>query len=164
MSGGARPADWWCARCAFTVWGSKASCSKCGTRRPGSRAPEAVPAPIPALPTASTPVPVTVPVAVPSRSGDWTCAACGVNNFAKRRVCFKCDVPKPAQAKEGHALQAVAECAVCMGTQATTAFVPCGHVTCRACGHAVVNCPLCRGAIDQRLPLYLQLADVGPSQ
>lgn len=26
--------------------------------------------------------------------GDWSCNACGVNNFARRAVCFRCSAPK----------------------------------------------------------------------
>ena len=30
-----------------------------------------------------------------TRPGDWSCPACGVNNFASRTQCFKCNVEKP---------------------------------------------------------------------
>ena len=32
------------------------------------------------------------------RPGDWVCPACFINNFASRAVCFKCAVPRPADA------------------------------------------------------------------
>lgn len=35
-----------------------------------------------------------------SKPGDWKCS-CGVNNFAKRDKCFKCDQPKKVEAPKG---------------------------------------------------------------
>ncbi|XP_061655668.1 E3 ubiquitin-protein ligase LRSAM1 isoform X3 [Phyllopteryx taeniolatus] len=47
------------------------------------------------------------------------------------------------------------ECVVCMETGAQVIFLPCGHVCCcQVCSDALQNCPLCRGAISQRIRLY----------
>ncbi|EOD31354.1 hypothetical protein EMIHUDRAFT_231934 [Emiliania huxleyi CCMP1516] len=31
-----------------------------------------------------------------TRPGDWTCTSCGVNVFASKNACFRCNAPKPA--------------------------------------------------------------------
>lgn len=43
----------------------------------------------------------------------------------------------------------------CVALQAQVIFLPCGHVCCcLVCSDALQNCPLCRGAISQRIRLY----------
>ncbi|KAI7887112.1 DEAD-domain-containing protein [Lichtheimia hyalospora FSU 10163] len=31
----------------------------------------------------------------PAREGDWNCPSCGINNYARRTECFKCNTPNP---------------------------------------------------------------------
>uniref|UniRef100_A0A3Q2XB28 Leucine rich repeat and sterile alpha motif containing 1 n=1 Tax=Hippocampus comes TaxID=109280 RepID=A0A3Q2XB28_HIPCM len=57
--------------------------------------------------------------------------------------------PSPVEGPGG------SECVVCMETGAQVIFLPCGHVCCcQVCSDALQNCPLCRGAISQRIRLY----------
>ncbi|CAL8276336.1 unnamed protein product [Merluccius merluccius] len=47
------------------------------------------------------------------------------------------------------------ECVVCMESGSQVIFLPCGHVCCcQVCSDALVNCPLCRTTISQRVRLY----------
>ncbi|XP_062844283.1 E3 ubiquitin-protein ligase LRSAM1 isoform X2 [Trichomycterus rosablanca] len=47
------------------------------------------------------------------------------------------------------------ECVVCMEAESQMVFLPCGHVCCcHVCSEALHSCPLCRGAISQRVRLY----------
>ena len=47
------------------------------------------------------------------------------------------------------------ECCICMDATRQLVFLPCGHVcTCRNCGEPVVNCPLCRADITQKINLF----------
>ncbi|CAH2316928.1 E3 ubiquitin- ligase LRSAM1 [Pelobates cultripes] len=47
------------------------------------------------------------------------------------------------------------ECVVCLEQEAQTIFLTCGHVCCCSkCGDALHTCPLCRGAITQRIRIY----------
>ncbi|XP_051907949.1 E3 ubiquitin-protein ligase LRSAM1 [Hippocampus zosterae] len=57
--------------------------------------------------------------------------------------------PSPVEGPGG------SECVVCMETGAQVIFLPCGHVCCcQVCSDALQNCPLCRGAVSQRVRLY----------
>ncbi|XP_057675254.1 E3 ubiquitin-protein ligase LRSAM1 [Corythoichthys intestinalis] len=48
------------------------------------------------------------------------------------------------------------ECVVCMETGAQVIFLPCGHVCCcQVCSDALLKCPLCQGALSQRIRLYI---------
>ncbi|XP_077479264.1 E3 ubiquitin-protein ligase LRSAM1 [Stigmatopora argus] len=48
------------------------------------------------------------------------------------------------------------ECVVCMETVAQVIFLPCGHVCCcQVCSDALLKCPLCQGALSQRVRLYI---------
>ncbi|KAG7252572.1 hypothetical protein CRUP_019356, partial [Coryphaenoides rupestris] len=47
------------------------------------------------------------------------------------------------------------DCVVCMERGSQVIFLPCGHVCCcQVCSGALLNCPLCRGSISQRVRLY----------
>ncbi|CAL8321906.1 unnamed protein product [Lota lota] len=47
------------------------------------------------------------------------------------------------------------ECVVCMERGSQVIFLPCGHVCCcLVCNDALLNCPLCRSNISQRVRLY----------
>lgn len=46
-----------------------------------------------------------------------------------------------------------ATCPVCLDRPKNMAF-QCGHLVCRTCGPSLSNCPICRQAITQRIPLY----------
>ncbi|KAM9793459.1 E3 ubiquitin-protein ligase LRSAM1 [Syngnathus typhle] len=57
--------------------------------------------------------------------------------------------PSPVEGPGG------SECVVCMETGAQVIFLPCGHACCcQVCSDALLNCPLCRGTISQRIRLY----------
>ena len=46
------------------------------------------------------------------------------------------------------------ECVVCMAKKCAVVFLPCGHVcTCGGCSAELSSCPLCRGAISNRILL-----------
>ena len=47
-------------------------------------------------------------------------------------------------------------CVVCHERAREVAFDPCGHfVCCSECGLRVSTCPLCRGAIEKKLRIYV---------
>ena len=46
-------------------------------------------------------------------------------------------------------------CPICLDKEKDTALMPCGHVLCHACARSVSACPICRGAINDTLRLYL---------
>ena len=50
----------------------------------------------------------------------------------------------------------VRHCVVCLERAREVAFDPCGHfVCCSECGLRVSTCPLCRGAIERNLRIYV---------
>ncbi|MBT9559837.1 MAG: protein kinase, partial [Myxococcales bacterium] len=61
----------------------------------------------------------------------------------------RADAAAQAQAAARH------ECVLCLDAQRSTAFVPCGHVCCCAdCAEDVAQCPVCRGAVQERLKVF----------
>ena len=52
--------------------------------------------------------------------------------------------------------ECVRHCVVCLERAREVAFDPCGHfVCCSECGLRVSTCPLCRGAIEKKLRIYV---------
>ena len=52
--------------------------------------------------------------------------------------------------------ECVRHCVVCHERAREVAFDPCGHfVCCSECGLRVSTCPLCRGAIEKKLRIYV---------
>ena len=52
--------------------------------------------------------------------------------------------------------ECVRNCVVCHERAREVAFDPCGHfVCCSECGLRVSTCPLCRGAIEKKLRIYV---------
>ena len=52
--------------------------------------------------------------------------------------------------------ECVRHCVVCHERAREVAFDPCGHfVCCSECGLRVSTCPLCRGAIERNLRIYV---------
>ena len=52
--------------------------------------------------------------------------------------------------------ECVRHCVVCHERAREVAFDPCGHfVCCSGCGLRVSTCPLCRGAIERNLRIYV---------
>ena len=52
--------------------------------------------------------------------------------------------------------ECVRHCVVCHERAREVAFDPCGHfVCCSECGVRVSTCPLCRGAIERNLRIYV---------
>ena len=52
--------------------------------------------------------------------------------------------------------ECVGHCVVCHELAREVAFDPCGHfVCCSECGLRVSTCPLCRGAIERNLRIYV---------
>ena len=50
----------------------------------------------------------------------------------------------------------VNDCAVCISSPRNVYFRPCGHVcVCSACAAQLAQCPVCRGAVAERLPAFL---------
>ncbi|KAM8934642.1 E3 ubiquitin-protein ligase LRSAM1 [Pelodytes ibericus] len=63
--------------------------------------------------------------------------------------------PEPAPVPLTEVTNRNSECVVCLEREAQTIFLTCGHVCCCAtCGDALHTCPLCRGAITQRIRIY----------
>ena len=51
---------------------------------------------------------------------------------------------------------AASNCVECHEREREVAFAPCGHfVCCSECGLRVSTCPLCRGAIEKKLRIYV---------
>ncbi|XP_018530983.1 E3 ubiquitin-protein ligase XIAP [Lates calcarifer] len=53
-------------------------------------------------------------------------------------------------------LQREKQCKICMDREICIVFIPCGHlVTCVECSKSLVKCPICCGAISQKLKTYI---------
>ncbi|CAK6967739.1 E3 ubiquitin-protein ligase XIAP [Scomber scombrus] len=58
--------------------------------------------------------------------------------------------------KELRMLQREKQCKVCMDRDICIVFIPCGHlVTCRECSESLSKCPICCGAITQKIKTYV---------
>lgn len=95
-----RPGDWDCPNCGAHCFASRTRCFQCNADRPAGMGLDPY-------------------VQFPSRGyndgygggqggmrgdrrpGDWECPKCGVNNFASREMCFKCNTAKPQPMPEG---------------------------------------------------------------
>ncbi|XP_075960011.1 E3 ubiquitin-protein ligase XIAP [Anarhichas minor] len=53
-------------------------------------------------------------------------------------------------------LQREKQCKICMDRDIGIVFIPCGHlVTCKKCSESLVKCPICCGAITQKIQTYV---------
>ncbi|XP_035505842.1 E3 ubiquitin-protein ligase XIAP [Scophthalmus maximus] len=53
-------------------------------------------------------------------------------------------------------LQREKQCKICMDRDISIVFIPCGHlVTCEQCSKSLIKCPICCGAISQKLKTYI---------
>ncbi|XP_054453676.1 E3 ubiquitin-protein ligase XIAP [Anoplopoma fimbria] len=53
-------------------------------------------------------------------------------------------------------LQREKQCKICMDRDICIVFIPCGHlVTCKKCSESLVKCPICCGAITQKIQTYI---------
>ncbi|KAM3612380.1 uncharacterized protein V6R79_007762 [Siganus canaliculatus] len=53
-------------------------------------------------------------------------------------------------------LQMEKQCKICMDRDICIVFIPCGHlVTCKECSLSLVKCPICCGAIAQKVKTYI---------
>lgn len=53
-------------------------------------------------------------------------------------------------------LQREKQCKICMDRDICIVFIPCGHlVTCKECSELLVKCPICCGAIAQKIKTYI---------
>ena len=47
------------------------------------------------------------------------------------------------------------QCKVCLDARVMVVFRPCGHLaTCQSCADQLVNCPICRTAIAEKVKTY----------
>ncbi|XP_041800037.1 E3 ubiquitin-protein ligase XIAP [Chelmon rostratus] len=53
-------------------------------------------------------------------------------------------------------LQREKQCKICMDRDICIVFIPCGHlVTCKECSVSLIKCPICCGAITQKIKTYV---------
>ncbi|CAG5992431.1 unnamed protein product [Menidia menidia] len=53
-------------------------------------------------------------------------------------------------------LQREKQCKICMDRDICIVFIPCGHlVSCKQCSEALLKCPICCGAITQKIKTYI---------
>ncbi|XP_030001254.1 E3 ubiquitin-protein ligase XIAP [Sphaeramia orbicularis] len=53
-------------------------------------------------------------------------------------------------------LQREKQCKICMDRDICMVFIPCGHlVTCKECSESLIKCPICCGAILQKVKTYI---------
>ncbi|KAJ4945444.1 hypothetical protein JOQ06_023129 [Pogonophryne albipinna] len=53
-------------------------------------------------------------------------------------------------------LQREKQCKICMDRDICIVFIPCGHLaTCKQCSETLIKCPICCGAITQKLKTYI---------
>ncbi|XP_014825256.1 PREDICTED: E3 ubiquitin-protein ligase XIAP-like [Poecilia mexicana] len=53
-------------------------------------------------------------------------------------------------------LQREKQCKICMDRDICIVFIPCGHlVSCKQCSESLVKCPICCGAIAQKIKAYI---------
>ncbi|XP_028271881.1 E3 ubiquitin-protein ligase XIAP [Parambassis ranga] len=53
-------------------------------------------------------------------------------------------------------LQREKQCKICMDRDICMVFIPCGHlVSCKECSESLIKCPICSGAIMQKVKTYI---------
>lgn len=53
-------------------------------------------------------------------------------------------------------LQREKQCKICMDRDISIVFIPCGHlVSCKECSVSLTKCPICCGAITQKVKTYI---------
>ncbi|XP_045887027.1 E3 ubiquitin-protein ligase XIAP isoform X2 [Micropterus dolomieu] len=53
-------------------------------------------------------------------------------------------------------LQMEKQCKICMDRDICIVFIPCGHlVSCKECSESLIKCPICCGAIKQKIKTYI---------
>ncbi|XP_047208646.1 E3 ubiquitin-protein ligase XIAP [Girardinichthys multiradiatus] len=53
-------------------------------------------------------------------------------------------------------LQMEKQCKICMDRDISIVFLPCGHlVSCKQCSESLIKCPICCGAITQKIKTYI---------
>ncbi|XP_070769393.1 E3 ubiquitin-protein ligase XIAP [Enoplosus armatus] len=53
-------------------------------------------------------------------------------------------------------LQREKQCKICMDRDISIVFIPCGHLaTCKECSESLIKCPICCGAITQKIKTYI---------
>eukprot|EP00798_Chlamydomonas_sp_ICE-L_P022306 gene22306-biopygen30988 len=67
----------------------------------------------------------------------------------------KAILDKCVQRELHKALDAAAECGVCLSVPKDTSLDPCGHTMCRSCSDRIQVCPICRQQIAERRRVYL---------
>jgi len=81
-----RAGDWVCGSCQFHNFSYRVSCYKCRTSREGEREES--------IELSSSTYEMRPTRRSETRAGDWNCNSCGFNNFAYRKICFKCNNDK----------------------------------------------------------------------
>ncbi|KAM7000222.1 E3 ubiquitin-protein ligase XIAP [Tautogolabrus adspersus] len=78
--------------------------------------------------------------------------------------CLNTQDSDPAQSQEQdedpleklRKLQREKQCKICMDRDICIVLIPCGHlVTCKECSESLVKCPICCGAITQKIKTYI---------
>ncbi|KPI94024.1 Apoptosis 2 inhibitor [Papilio xuthus] len=95
--------------------------------------------------------------------GDRTHARSYSSSKDRKNSGDKKRAPSPAPQKkeltleeENRQLKEARLCKVCMDSEVSVVFLPCGHlVSCAGCGAALSACPLCRGAVRALVRAYL---------
>lgn len=53
-------------------------------------------------------------------------------------------------------LQRERQCKICMDRDICIVFIPCAHlVSCKECSESLTKCPICCGAITQKIKTYI---------
>ena len=83
-------------------------------------------------------------------------AAAALKALDLAAIASQLQILKKASRKRRREEECVRHCVVCHERAREVAFDPCGHfVCCSECGLRVSTCPLCRGAIEKKLRIYV---------
>lgn len=107
--------DWMCETCKQHNWKNRMDCRGCGAPAPADKIAELQ------AQKARTAVAQAARAPVQSaRPGDWMCVGCTSSNYASKRQCHRCNMPKPNEwvcsvCNNMNVGADHANCSVCMG-------------------------------------------------
>jgi RNA polymerase subunit RPABC4/transcription elongation factor Spt4 len=137
--------DWYCSHCAFTIYGHKDRCGKCGTTRLSQEASIAERAALNARHRE------LLAKAKLARAEAETKAAKAEEAAKLASSLASLDESKDSKVSEEEA--STLKCIICWERKKAVTFVPCGHFAlCRTCANKILKahskqCPMCRGEV-----------------
>lgn len=107
--------DWMCETCKQHNWRNRMDCRGCGAPAPADKIAE-----LQAQKARTAVAQAARAPAQSARPGDWMCVGCTSSNYASKRQCHRCNMPKPHEwvcsvCNSMNVGADHANCSVCMG-------------------------------------------------